>query len=68
MPWFGSGYDSQKRFIDFPVNPTRLEQLQQFDPCFLGCDDPATKRRDNLPGNSRNGDTQRNTAKVTLCR
>ena len=26
-PLFGSGYDSQKRFIDFPVNTPCLEQL-----------------------------------------
>jgi hypothetical protein len=26
-PLFGSGYDSQKRLIDFPVNTPRLEQL-----------------------------------------
>ena len=51
MPLFGLGYDSQKRRIDFPVNTARLEELQQFVSCFLGCEDPATKRRDNLPGN-----------------
>jgi hypothetical protein len=25
MPLFDSGYDSQKRLIDFPVNPPHLE-------------------------------------------
>ena len=57
-PWFGSGYDSQKRLIDFPVNTPCSEQLLQFVPRFLSCEEPLTKRLQNLPGNPRNGDAQ----------